>query len=149
MSAGEGEEEPRGRIEDPVLARLFDAAGRARAHAYAPYSGFPVGAAILADDGEVYAGCNVENASYPVGTCAEAGAIAAMIAGGGRRLAAILILGGRDPAGLTPCGACRQRIVEFAAPGARVVCAAPEGIGRTLEAADLLPHSFSAGDLPP
>lgn len=136
-------------VGDTALAGLFEAASRARANAYAPYSGFPVGAAILADDGQIYAGCNVENASYPVGTCAEAGAVAALISGGSRRLAAILILGGADPAGLAPCGACRQRIVEFAAPGARVFCAGPEGVGRTLEAADLLPHSFSAGDLRP
>jgi cytidine deaminase len=129
------------------LGLLFDAAARVRAHAYAPYSRFPVGAAIRADDGRIFAGCNVENASYPVGTCAEAGAIAAMVAGGAARIAAILILGGEDESGLAPCGACRQRIVEFAAPGALVHCASPAGPGRTIPVADLLPHAFLADDL--
>lgn len=131
------------------LAELFETASRARANAYAPYSRFPVGAAILAEDGEIYSGCNVENASFPVGTCAEAGAIAAMIAGGSRRLVDILVLGGSDAEGLAPCGACRQHIVEFATPGARVFCAAPTGIGRTIEVADLLPHGFGIRDLRP
>ncbi|HMO27882.1 cytidine deaminase [Enterovirga sp.] len=136
-------------LGDPCLGDLLAAAAEARANAYAPYSQFPVGAAILDEDGRIFAGCNVENASYPVGTCAEAGAIAAMVAGGGRRLRAILILGGEAQAGLAPCGACRQRIVEFALPGALVHCAGPGGIGRTVEAADLLPHSFAARDLRP
>lgn len=130
-----------------ALEALFDAASLARANAYAPYSRFPVGAAILAEDGRIFAGCNVENASYPIGTCAEAGAIAAMVASGVTRIAAILILGGEGAAGLAPCGACRQRIVEFAAPGALVHCAGPDGPGRTIAVADLLPHAFLADDL--
>jgi cytidine deaminase len=129
------------------LDELLRAATAALANAYAPYSRFPVGAAVLSEDGRIFAGCNVENASYPVGTCAEAGAIAAMVAGGGGRLRAILILGGGDDAGLPPCGACRQRILEFALPDAVVHCAGPAGIGRTIEVADLLPHSFGASDL--
>ena len=138
----------RGEISSPPgLDVLFDAAARARAHAYAPYSRFPVGAAIRADNGRIFAGCNVENASYPVGTCAEAGAIAAMVSAGPSRIAAILILGGEDERGLAPCGACRQRIVEFAAPGALVHCASPAGPGRTIAVADLLPHAFLADDL--
>lgn len=129
------------------LDDLFAAASSARQRAYAPYSQFPVGAAVLADDGKIYAGCNVENAAYPVGTCAEAGAVAAMIAGGSLKIAAILVLGGQDEAGLAPCGACRQRIVEFALPNAIIYCAGPDGVGRSIPAGDLLPHSFAASDL--
>lgn len=129
------------------IDRLFHAAAEARANAYAPYSNFPVGAAILSQDGRVFTGCNVENASYPVGTCAEAGAIAAMIAGGATRLAAVLVLGGDGPDGLAPCGACRQRIVEFAAEGTIVYCAGPEGVARSIGLAELLPGAFGARDL--
>ena len=100
------------------LDRLFEAARQARGRAYAPYSGFRVGAAVLGADGAVFAGCNVENAAYPVGLCAEAGAIAAMVAAGERRLAEVLVLG--DGGALTtPCGACRQRIREFATGATR------------------------------
>src|SRR5690606_25434820 len=92
---------------------LFEAAEAVRAKAYAPYSGFSVGAAILADDGKIYSGCNVENAAYPQGNCAEPSAIAAMIAGGGKRIEKIFVTGpGVTP--VTPCGGCRQRIREFA-----------------------------------
>jgi len=136
-----------GSAEISAADRLLAAAEEARAHAYAPYSRFPVGAAVLSGDGRIFAGCNVENASYPVGTCAEAGAIAAMVAGGARRLAAILVLGGEDAAGLAPCGACRQRIAEFATPEAIVHCAGPAGIGRTIAAAELLPSTFGEKDL--
>ncbi|MFD0933623.1 cytidine deaminase, partial [Methylobacterium trifolii] len=90
--------------ENPDVAALFEAARTARARAYAPYSRFAVGAALRDETGAIHAGCNVENAAYPVGTCAEAGAIAAMIAAGGRHIRAMLVLG--DGAGLvTPCGA--------------------------------------------
>lgn len=132
---------------DDRLDELFRAAWEARSHAYAPYSNFPVGAALLAGDGRIYDGCNVENASYPVGTCAEAGAIAAMVSGGSLKLAAILVLGGEADAGLAPCGACRQRIIEFALPHAIVYCAGPHGVGRSIPIGDLLPHSFAASDL--
>ena len=115
------------------LDRLFAAAGAARAaHAYSPYSGFPVGAAILCEDGRIFAGCNVENASYPVGTCAEAAAISAMVAEGGRRIAAALVLAAGDPL-VTPCGACRQRIREFAGEAVAIHLARPDGIARTLD----------------
>ena len=117
-----------------------------RERAYAPYSGFAVGAALLGDDGATYAGCNVENAAYPVGACAEAGAISAMIAGGGRRIAAILVLGGGE-ALVTPCGACRQRIREFAEPGTPVLIAGPDGIRARLSLEELLPHSFGPANL--
>jgi len=132
---------------EPDLDALFAVAQAAQSRAYAPYSRFKVGAAILADDGKVYPGCNVENAAYPVGACAEAGAISAMIAGGARAISAILIIG--DGAELvTPCGACRQRIREFAAPETPIVIAGPEGIRARFSLAELLPASFGPANLP-
>jgi cytidine deaminase len=126
----------------PTDQALFEAAERVRARAHVPYSHFQVGAAILADDGQIYAGCNVENAAYPLGNCAEASAIAAMIAGGGRRITRIFITGpGAAP--VTPCGGCRQRIREFAEPETPVICLGVDG-GTPLETTlgALLPHSF-------
>jgi cytidine deaminase len=120
---------------------LYEAAVAIRTKAYAPYSNFHVGAAILADDGKVYAGCNVENAAYPLGNCAEASAIAAMIAGGGKRIARILTIGpGRTP--VTPCGGCRQRIREFAALDTPVTSLGTEGEPLETTIGALLPHSF-------
>ncbi len=120
---------------------LFAAAEAVRARAHAPYSHFSVGAAILADDGKVYAGCNVENAAYPLGNCAEASAIAAMIAGGGRRIRRIYVTGpGRAP--VTPCGGCRQRIREFADPDVVVISHGVEGTPLEQTLAQLLPYSF-------
>lgn len=121
--------------------QLLDAAEAVRAKAHVPYSGFAVGAAILADDGKIYAGCNVENAAYPLGNCAEASAIAAMIAGGGTRITKILVLGpGILP--VTPCGGCRQRIREFANPETPVICLGVDGAPLATSLGALLPHSF-------
>ncbi|TCR63929.1 cytidine deaminase [Bosea sp. BK604] len=125
---------------------LFAAARAAQARAYAPYSRFKVGAAVLGDDGAIYPGCNVENAAYPVGVCAEAGAISAMIAGGGRAIHAVLVLGDGEEL-VTPCGACRQRIREFAAPETPVAIAGPGGIRARLSLAELLPASFGPANL--
>ena len=131
---------------EPTL-RLFDAARAAQARAYAPYSRFHVGAAILDEAGHVHAGCNVENAAYPAGTCAEAGAISAMALAGGRRIMAILVVGdGELP--VSPCGACRQRIREFATPDTPVHIAGPEGVRMTMTIAELLPVSFGPDNLP-
>lgn len=121
---------------------LFLAAVAARENAYAPYSNFSVGAAVRTDTGQIFAGANVENASYPVGTCAEAGAIAAMVAAGGRVIVEVLVLGD-SLRPLTPCGACRQRLCEFAGPLARVHAAGPEGIRASFTLGDLLPESFA------
>ena len=131
----------------PTDQALFAAAEAVRARAYAPYSRFQVGAAILADDGNIYAGCNVENAAYPVGNCAEPSAIAAMLAGGGKRIKRIYVTG-PGPAPVTPCGGCRQRIREFADPDVVVISHGIEGepLVRTLE--QLLPHSFGPEYLP-
>ena len=120
---------------------LFEAAEAIRAKAYAPYSRFPVGAAILAEDGKIYSGCNIENAAYPQGNCAEASAIAAMIAGGARRITRIYVTGpGTAP--VTPCGGCRQRIREFADQDVVVVSHGVDGTPLEQTIAELLPHSF-------
>lgn len=133
--------------ETPDLDALFAAASAVRARAHAPYSGFPVGAALSDETGRIHAGCNVENAAYPVGTCAEAGAIAAMIAAGGRRIRAILILAD-SPAPVTPCGACRQRIREFAGPDTPILAAGPGGLRARFTLEALLPASFGPDHLP-
>lgn len=125
---------------------LLSAARAAQARAHAPYSRFRVGAAIRDEAGAVHAGCNVENAAYPVGTCAEAGAIAAMVAQGGRRIAAILVLGDGE-ALVTPCGACRQRIREFAVPDTPIHVAGPQGVRKTFTLDELLPASFGPDNL--
>ena len=117
------------------------AATAVRRQAYAPYSRFLVGAALRADNGSVHVGCNVENAAYPQGTCAEAGAIAAMVAAGRRRIAEVVIAGGDLPC--PPCGGCRQKLREFAGPDVSVRMVDAEG--RTLlvrSLGELLPDSF-------
>ena len=125
----------------PTDQALFKAAEAIRAKAYAPYSRFPVGAAILAEDGKIYSGCNIENAAYPQGNCAEASAIAAMIAGGARRITRIYVTGpGTAP--VTPCGGCRQRIREFAELNVQVISHGVEGQPLVCTLEQLLPHSF-------
>ena len=126
---------------------LVSAALAARGRAYAPYSRFQVGAALRTEDGAVFAGCNVENAAFPEGTCAEAGAIAAMIAAGGRAIRAVLVFG-EGAELVTPCGACRQRIREFAAPETPIAIAGPEGIRARFTLEELLPASFGPANLP-
>ncbi|MBK8160610.1 MAG: cytidine deaminase [Rhodospirillaceae bacterium] len=122
-------------------SRLLDAARQAMARAHAPYSNYQVGAAILGDDGVIYAGCNVENASYPEGWCAETTAIGAMVLGGARKIREIAVIGGG--AGLTtPCGGCRQRIAEFGNAETPVHICGPEGHRRSFRLGDLLPESF-------
>ena len=128
------------------LKALFDAAAAARTRAYAPYSTYQVGAAVRAASGRVYAGCNVENAAYPVGTCAEAGAVAAMLLGGDRVIAEVLVMGD-GPADCTPCGACRQRLREFSSDAVKVHIADPQRIRRALTLGQLLPHSFGPDNL--
>lgn len=135
----------------PDIERLFEAAQAMRERAYAPYSRFKVGAAIRSRGG-VHAGCNVENAAYPIGTCAEAGAIAAMIAAGDTAIEEIVVLGWMDevpdaPGLTTPCGGCRQRIREFAKPGTPVHIYGPEGLRRSFTLDELLPASFGPENL--
>jgi cytidine deaminase len=129
------------------LAELIEAAARARANAYAPYSRFAVGAALRAQDGSIHAGCNVENAAYPQGQCAEAGAIAAMVAAGARRIREIAILA--DGTALcAPCGGCRQRLREFAGPELPIHLCGPAGLRCTVTLGELLPLAFGPENLP-
>jgi cytidine deaminase len=125
---------------------LFEAAKAIQAKAYAPYSRFKVGAAIATPTGRVFAGCNVENAAYPVGSCAEAGAVSAMIAAGESRIAQIMVMGEGENL-VTPCGGCRQRIREFAAADTPVHIAGPEGIRKSFTLDELLPFSFGPDNL--
>ncbi len=102
--------------------QLIDAAKEVRPNAHAPYSGYLVGAALLDDTGTLHTGCNVENAAFPEGTCAEANAIGSMVAAGGKRIVAIAAVGGTDDIeACTPCGGCRQRILEFADENTRII----------------------------
>ncbi len=127
--------------DDLRAADLLAAARAARAHAHAPYSGFAVGAAVRGASGRVYAGCNVENAAYPEGLCAEAVAIGACIAGGETKIVEALVVAD-SIAPTTPCGACRQRLREFAADEAPIHAAGVAGVVATFTLGSLLPHSF-------
>ena len=122
---------------------LLEAATKVRENAYAPYSRFKVGAALRSTAGHLHLGVNVENAAYPEGTCAEAGAVAAMIAAGDTRIAEILVIAD-CPEPVPPCGGCRQKIAEFADPGVRVTLCTTAGTSKTMTVAELLPGSFSA-----
>jgi xanthosine phosphorylase len=124
---------------------LFAAALAAFENAYAPYSNFRVGAAVRGASGRVYAGANVENASYPEGNCAEASALAAMVAAGERRIVEVLVLAAGERL-CTPCGGCRQRLVQFGAPEVAVHLCGPDGLRRTLTLGELLPLSFGLGE---
>ncbi len=122
---------------------LLEAATKVRENAYVPYSRFKVGAAIRAVSGAVYTGVNVENVAYPEGTCAEAGAIAAMCAAGDYRIAEILVIAD-SPEPVPCCGGCRQKIAEFADQGVKVTIATTDGKSRTVTVAELLPGVFNA-----
>ena len=120
---------------------LLELARRTMLRAYAPYSKFHVGAALRADDGSIHGGCNVENAAYPQGTCAEAGAIAALVAAGGKRILECLVVG-PGPQLVTPCGGCRQKLREFATDDLPIHLCGPDGLHRTVTLGQLLPMSF-------
>lgn len=130
--------------------KLFAAASAARARAHAPYSNYAVGAALLADDGNIYAGCNVENAAFPEGWCAETTAIGQLVMGGAKRIVRAVVVasridGERVPGGrfCTPCGGCRQRLSEFAAsPATEIWAADPDGASQHFTMAELLPAGF-------
>ena len=123
------------------LRRLLAAARAARQRAYAPYSKFLVGAAVLDDQGHIHAGCNVENAAYPQGVCAEAGALSAMVLAGSTRVRALVVVG-EGPAWVTPCGGCRQKLREFAAPQTPVIIANEAQVQTRFTLEQLLPQSF-------
>ncbi len=125
---------------------LIKAAIAAIPRAYAPYSKFLVGAAICDENGDIHTGVNVENAAYPQGSCAEAGAIAAMIMAGGTRITSIAVAGRGDML-CTPCGGCRQRIREFANPDTPILIADTTGLRQRFTLEDLLPYSFGPDHL--
>lgn len=128
-------------LDEAGWQRLHDAAVEVMGHAYVPYSGYPVGVAALVDDGRVITGCNVENASYGLGLCAECGLVGELHRGGGGRLLAVWCV---DHAGATimPCGRCRQLLWEHGGADTRI--RTPQG---ELGLADVLPQAFDAGDL--
>ena len=127
---------------------LIAAARAVRENAYAPYSRFAVGAAVLDENGRIHAGANVENAAYPQGWCAETSALAALVASGGRRVLAVAVWAvAADP--VTPCGGCRQRLREFAADDCPVWLAGPQGLRATHTLGELLPCSFGPHHLLP
>ena len=134
------------KLSDELIARLVSSALAARGKAYAPYSRFAVGAAVLATSGEIYSGANVENASYPAGICAERNAIFHAVAMGERRLSAIALCGGKEGEGLSacfPCGICRQVMREFCDPEQFLVIVATSPTDWTIHTlARLLPDSF-------
>lgn len=130
----------------PDSLSLLDAARAVRENAHAPYSNFKVGAAIRAASGAVYAGCNVENVAYPQGTCAEAGAIAAMVAAGDRQIAEVLVIAD-SPSPVTPCGGCRQKIAEFASGDVPVTMCTTDGERLRMTVAELLPGVFTAAHM--
>lgn len=120
---------------------LLAAARAVRERAHAPYSRFKVGAALLDEQGRIHAGCNVENAAYPQGLCAEAGAVAAMVAAGGTRIAAAVVVG-EGPRLTTPCGGCRQKLREFAGDDLPVIVADGQTVRARFTLGELLPASF-------
>ncbi len=120
---------------------LLELARRMMGRAHAPYSKFHVGAALRAEDGSIHGGCNVENSAYPQGTCAEAGAIAAMVAAGRKRIVECVVIG-PGPELITPCGGCRQKLREFARDDLPIHLCGPDGLVRTVTLGELFPMSF-------
>ncbi len=121
---------------------LKQAAMKVRENAHAPYSKFKVGAAVRTRSGAIYAGCNVENVSYPEGTCAEAGAIAAMVAAGETELDEVYVVAD-SPMPVSPCGGCRQRLAEFGAGHVPVIMGTLDGQEQVMTLAELLPGAFN------
>ena len=122
---------------------LKNAALKVRENAHAPYSGFKVGAAVRASSGKIYSGCNVENVAYPEGTCAEAGAIAAMVAAGETTLHEVYVVAD-SPLPVSPCGGCRQKLAEFGGGDVRVTMGTLQGAEQVITLNELLPGAFTA-----
>jgi len=113
----------------------------AMSKAYVPYSNYPVGALIVTNNGNTYSGCNVENASYPLGNCAEAAAIASMVLAGEKYIRMIYVMTKNDEGGI-PCGGCRQRIREFSDENTQIMMCSPDGVQQRINLSELLPNSF-------
>ncbi len=129
-----------------LTASLLQAATDIREMAYAPYSNFKVGAALRAQDGTIFTGVNVENVAYPEGTCAEAGAIAAMIAAGQTKISEVLVIAD-SPLPVSPCGGCRQKLAEFSDGDVKVTMTTTEGNSQTMTMSELLPGVFTQAHL--
>lgn len=133
------------------IKNLIRQAIDARGMAYAPYSGFLVGAALLSADGRIYKGCNVENASYPLGNCAERTALFSAVCDGARAFSAIAVVGAPQGKELFeqcfPCGACRQALAEFFAPDTAVIVARSDEDYQVFRFSELLPHAFGAASM--
>lgn len=121
---------------------LFEAACAAMAFAHAPYSKFPVGAAIRAEDGKIYAGANIENLSFPQGWCAEPTAISHMIMAGNKRIVEMAVIAEKLPL-CPPCGGCRQKIAEFSSATTPIYLCDETGVKKTMTMEELLPHGFA------
>ena len=133
-------------ISDKIQYQLYNRAKAVMQKAYAPYSKFKVGAAIYDENGNYHVGCNVENAAYPIGNCAEASAISAMIASNGNKIIAISVTGFGDLL-CTPCGGCRQRIREFASFNTPIIIGNEKEIKKIFTLEELLPYSFGPENL--
>lgn len=125
---------------EEMVALVRDVSGRA----YAPYSRFRVGAVLRGMNGKLYTGCNVENAAYPLGTCAEVAAIAMLVADGERRIAEAVVISEEESL-ITPCGGCHQHLREFADDATPIHLCGPQGVQRTVTLGELLPFPFSLG----
>ncbi len=135
-----------GTMQDEI-ARLRAVAEQALVHSYAPYSQYPVGAAVMTVAGEIFGGCNVENAAFPLGLCAEANAIGIMVAARGPTLIRAVLVAVAVTPRAWPCGGCRQRLQEFAAEGAMVHAVGADGHVLSRPLAVLLPESFGPTNL--
>lgn len=131
-----------------ALDEMLALARQALANAHAPYSRFRVGACLRAESGRLHAGCNVENSAYPVGQCAEASAIGAMITAGDRRIVEVVVVT-EGEALCSPCGRCRQQLAEFAPPDTRIHLCGPEGVRAIVTLGELLPLAFGPEALGP
>lgn len=129
-----------------TVEQMLQTARAAQQNAYAPYSRYRVGVAVLDAQGQIHPGCNVENAAYPQGTCAEAGALSAMVLAGSTRARAVLVVGSGGK-WVTPCGGCRQRLREFCAPDTPILTASDSALGPSYTLAQLLPESFGPDHL--
>ncbi|HBS49217.1 MAG TPA: cytidine deaminase [Rhodobacteraceae bacterium] len=131
-----------------MVESLSEAAAEVRQNAHAPYSNFKVGAALRAASGKIYVGCNVENVAYPQGTCAEAGAIAAMVAAGETELVKVHVIADA-PMPVTPCGGCRQKLAEFGRGVTPVTMSTTRGESMTMTLDELLPGAFNTAHIEP